>query len=46
MVRVCAQMETSVASVKVLAASRCAQGSSWRHEGYRCPADQLAHQAG
>ena len=45
-VAVCSRMEASVASVKALAAARAAEGSSWKHEGYRSPADQLAHRAG
>ncbi len=45
-VPVCAQIEASVASIKALAAARSGEGSSWQAEGYRSPADQLAHQAG
>lgn len=45
-VRLCSRMEASVASVKALAAARSAEGNSWKLEGYRSPADQLAHQAG
>jgi hypothetical protein len=46
MVRACAQIEASVASIKMLAAARAAEGSTWQDEGYRSPADQLAHHAG
>jgi hypothetical protein len=45
-VGVCAQMEASIASLKALAAARLAEGDSWRREGYRCAADQLAHVSG
>ena len=45
-VGVCAQIEASAASIKALAAARSAQGSTWQAEGYRSPADQLAHHAG
>lgn len=45
-VSVCSRMEASIASVKALAAARSAEGSSWKNEGYRSPADQLAHRAG
>jgi hypothetical protein len=45
-VRVCAQIEASVASLKALAAARSAEGNAWQHEGYRSPAHQLAEQAG
>jgi hypothetical protein len=44
--QVCAQIEASVASVKALAVARCAEGSSWQHEGFRSPAHQLAGHAG
>lgn len=42
----CAQIEASAASIKALAAARSAEGDDWRRDGYRHPADQLAHQAG
>jgi hypothetical protein len=45
-VRVCARMEASIASVKALAAARAADGEAWKSEGYRTPGDQLARQAG
>ena len=45
-VRVCAQIEASVASIKALAAARSAEGNGWQHEGYRSPAHQLAQDAG
>jgi hypothetical protein len=32
-VGVCAQIEASVASIKALAAARCAQGRAWQAEG-------------
>jgi hypothetical protein len=41
-----AQIEASAASMKALAAARAATGNSWRREGFRSPADQLARQAG
>jgi hypothetical protein len=44
--RVCAQIEASVASVKALAVARCAEGQSWQQEGYRSAAHQLAAQTG
>ncbi|MBO0694254.1 MAG: DUF222 domain-containing protein [Acidimicrobiaceae bacterium] len=39
-------MEASAASIKALAAARSAEGNDWRQDGYRNPADQLAHQTG
>jgi hypothetical protein len=45
-VRVCAQMEASVASIKALAAVRAAEGNDWKSEGYRSQADQLAQTTG
>lgn len=45
-VRSCATMEASISSVKRLAAARAAEGTGWQHEGYRSPAEQLAHQTG
>jgi hypothetical protein len=39
-------MEAAIASVKALAAARAAEGNSWRDEGYRSPADHLAHDTG
>lgn len=45
-VQLCAQVEASAASIKALAAARAAEGDGWRREGFRSPADQLAHQAG
>lgn len=45
-VKVCAAIEASVASVKALAAARAAHGDAWRQQGYRSPADQLAREAG
>ena len=46
MVRLCAQIEASAASIKALAAARSAAGHSWQHDGYRSPAEQLADHAG
>ncbi|MBO0747184.1 MAG: DUF222 domain-containing protein [Acidimicrobiaceae bacterium] len=43
--QLCARLEASVASIKALAAARAAEGDGWRHDGFRSPADQLAHQA-
>ena len=45
-VRLCAQIEASAASIKALAAARSAEGRAWQDDGYRSPSDQLAHQAG
>ncbi|HET9078148.1 MAG TPA: DUF222 domain-containing protein [Acidimicrobiales bacterium] len=45
-VRLCAQIEASAASIKALAAARSAEGSEWERCGYRSPAEQLADQAG
>jgi hypothetical protein len=44
--RSCAQMEASITSIKALASARLAEGSAWQGEGYRSPADHLAHMAG
>ncbi|HWE56124.1 MAG TPA: HNH endonuclease signature motif containing protein [Acidimicrobiales bacterium] len=45
-VRLCARIEASAASIKALAAARAAQGNDWKREGYRSAADALAHQSG
>ena len=45
-VRLCAEMVASLESVKSLAASVAAEGNSWKDEGYRSPAEQLAAQTG
>jgi hypothetical protein len=45
-VRLCAQIEASAASIKALAAARSAEAGGWKHNGYRSPADQLAYDAG
>jgi hypothetical protein len=45
-VHICAQIEASVGSLKALAAARAAEGNRWRDEGYRSPADHLAHDIG
>jgi hypothetical protein len=45
-VRLCAQIEASAASIKVLAAARSAEANSWQHDGYRSASEQLAAQAG
>ena len=45
-VRLCAQIEASAASLKALAAARSAEANRWQGDGYRSPADQLAHDAG
>jgi hypothetical protein len=44
--RACALMESSIASMRALAAARAADSGAWRQEGYRSAADQLAHDAG
>jgi hypothetical protein len=45
-VKLCAQIESSVASIKALAAARSAEGNDWKQAGYRSPEDQLARQTG
>jgi hypothetical protein len=45
-VRLCAQIEASAASIKALVAARSAEGNSWQHNGYRSAPEQLADQAG
>ena len=45
-VRLAAQIEASVGSIKSLAAARSAESDSWRREGYRSAAEKLADQAG
>jgi hypothetical protein len=45
-VRLCARIEASAASIKALAAARSAEGRSWHHAGHRSASEQLAHQAG
>jgi hypothetical protein len=45
-VRLCARIEASAASIKALAAARSAEGNDWKDDGYRSPADHLAHEAG
>jgi Domain of unknown function (DUF222) len=44
--RMCARIEASAASVKALAAARAAQGNEWKLDGHRSPADQLARETG
>ena len=44
--RLCAQMEASISSVKARAAARLAEGGTWKAEGYRSVADQLARETG
>ncbi len=45
-VRLCARIEASAASIKALAAARSAEGGDWKLDGYRSAADQLAHATG
>ncbi len=45
-VRLCARIEASAASIKALAAARSAEGHGWKHDGYRSAADHLAHETG
>jgi hypothetical protein len=45
-VRLCAQIEASAASIKPLAAARSAEACGWKRDGYRSPAERLAHDAG
>ena len=42
LVLICTQIEAPTASIKALAAARAAEGSSWKREGFRSPADELA----
>ena len=44
--RICGRMESSISSIKALAAARHAEGNAWQSEGYRSPSDQLAAQTG
>ena len=44
--RACARMEASIASVKALAAARHSQSDAWKLEGFRSPSEQLASQTG
>lgn len=46
LVRICARIEASAASIKALAAARSAEGNGWERNGYRSPSEQLADQAG
>jgi hypothetical protein len=45
-VRVCARIEASVASMRMLAAARAAERSSWKTEGHRSAAEKLACDTG
>ena len=45
-VRLCAQIEASAASIKALAAARCAEAKTWERAGFRSAAEELADQAG
>jgi hypothetical protein len=45
-VRVCAQMEASLSSVKALAAARAAEGEAWKTAGWRSAAEHLDQQTG
>jgi hypothetical protein len=45
-VRLCAQIEASAASIKALAAARSAETKGWERNGYRSASEQLADQAG
>jgi hypothetical protein len=45
-VRLCAHIEASAASIKALAAARAAEGKNWQKDGYRSASEQLARQAG
>src|ERR1700675_2871550 len=45
-VRLCAQIEASAASIKALAAARSAETKGWERGGYRSASEQLADQAG
>lgn len=42
----CARIEATLATVKALAVARAAEADGWKLEGFRSPADQLAHQVG
>lgn len=45
-VALCAKIEASAAAIKALAATRHAQSGSWRKEGFRSAAEQLARRTG
>lgn len=45
-VRECSRIEASIAAIKALAAAKSAEGTAWKHAGYRSPADQLAQETG
>ncbi|HTW09830.1 MAG TPA: DUF222 domain-containing protein [Acidimicrobiales bacterium] len=45
-VRLCSRIEACAAALKALAAARTADSGAWRRDGYRSPADELAHRAG
>ena len=44
--KVCAQVEASITSIKALASARLAEGSAWQGEGCRSPAEHLARLVG
>ena len=45
-VQVCSQMVATLDTMKSLAAAVAAEGNSWKEDGYRSPAEQLAAQTG
>lgn len=45
-VRLCAQIEASISSIKARAAARSAEGRDWKAQGYRSEADRLARETG
>src|ERR1700746_526086 len=45
-VKICSQIEASVSSVKALAMAKSAEGTGWKHAGYRSPTDQMAQENG
>lgn len=45
-VALCAKIEASAAAIKALAATRHAQSGTWRQEGFRSAAEQLARRTG
>ncbi|HEX4863836.1 MAG TPA: DUF222 domain-containing protein [Acidimicrobiales bacterium] len=43
-VRLCSQIESSVAAIKFLALAKSAEGTAWKEQGYRSRADKLAQE--
>lgn len=43
-VRLCSKIESSVGAIKSLAVAKSAEGTAWKQQGYRSPADKLAQE--